>query len=1008
MMTFAVVTMMLVSVGFAHQATARPAAARSGARAARPASSESQAQAKAMIEAATKNGLVSYAEPSPALVGHSVRRKLGPNASPAEIDAASNEYLASWRKTTYHGPDPVAYQRLMNNEQRALAANSSPAAMGLAVTGTLRLFAVAVEFNGTDTAPNFSHPVEVADDSECITETVTFTGPLHGQIPEPSARDNNTYRPPSFEPDYYQKLVFSTEGITERVRLDLRDPEDGQPGIDVSGQTMRNYYTEVSDGRVQFDGGPKGVVGWVQVPHSEGYYGASECVDGEPPRQQNMSGLPQNPRHGSGATQLLVDIVDAINAADPNFPWADYDTDGNGVIDHVVAFHAGKDKSDGGGIQGYQALWAHRGNVDPSVGGYTVDDRGTPDPSDDIKLAGYTMQYEDAGTGVLVHEFGHDLGLPDLYDTSGVAESSVVWWDLMSTGSHPGKLFDTHPTHMSAWSKFALGWADVPVVTPTVAKQNVVLGQTSNPPAGSKQAVRVNLPDSVVQYTELLTGSTQAWWTGNDQDWADVRLTRDVNLAGKTAPISVSFDLDSITEQDWDYLFLEVSTDGGATYTQTKGFEVGSNVELTTPDDYGDPNGRLGDYGGLRYGYTGDISALAENPKGYGGWVRAYHDLSAYAGQNIKLRFRLATDAAFVERGAFVDNIRIDAANGAVLNDPVEGSNTNGWTATVNSFTTDTPLGAGWRFSDGIENYPLYYLLEWRNLNGFDEGLKYTYNTVIAELTSDGRDDFVVDKVPSNVPGMLVWLRDTRYGNEPFGANNAILGGQFFDMPSEGPKGGLLVIDSHPQPLRGPRGGTITTGQGTFPFPPANNWSGRVQTTNSAFGLQSTPGITLTVATGTISTATTIYTPTFYAPLQSVSLFDDGLGYYPGVEQLTVPVVSIPNRARIYAYSDGDASAVVPAKGYYPPKTPAGFTGLTQGSDVSTFETILAGVGNTNVGATGGFDNLTGQHSGNPRDSGVQYGYRFQVISQGTGGSSGTIQVWIGLPVYLPVVRVNR
>jgi immune inhibitor A len=955
---------------------------------------------------AKRDGLVSYVEPRETLIGHNVRRKLGPNATPAEVEAASQEYLANWRQTTYHGPDPAAYQRLLNNEQRALAANSSPAAMGLAVTGTLRLLTIAVEFTGTDTFANFSHPVEVADDSECITETVTFTGPLHGQIPVPSARDNNTYRPPSFEKPYYEQLVLSTSGITERVRLDLTDPEDHLPGINLAGLSMRNYYEEVSDGQVQFDAGPAGVTAWVPVPHSEGYYGASECTDGQPPRQQDTSGLPSNPRHGSGPAQLMVDIVDSINASNPTFPWSDYDTDGNGVIDHVVLFHAGKDKSDGGGVQGYQALWAQRANV--GAGGYVADNNGTPgNPNDDTKVDGFTLQFEDAGTGVLVHEFGHDLGLPDLYDTSGVGESSVVWWDLMSTGSHTGKLFDTMPTHMSAWSKFALGWADIPVVAPTMAKQNVVLGQTSNPPANTKQAVRVNLPPTVKVNTDLLAGSTQAWWTNNDQAWADLTLTRDVNLIGKTGPISITFDIDGAAELDWDYLFLEVSVDGGTTYTQTKGFEVGSNNLLTTPDDYDDPNGRLGDYGGLIRGYTGDISEIADNPVpagSHGNWVHAYHDLSAYANKNIKLRFRYATDAAFQERGYFIDNIKIRAGSTSVLNDPVEGNNANGWTKKIDTFELGSQLGAGWQLTNGIQILPLYYLIEWRNLDGFDKGLKYTYNTIFAELTPDGRDEFRVDKVPSNVPGMIVWVRDTRYGGEPFNADNPILGGQFFDMPSEGSKGGLLVVDSHPQPLRGPRGGTFTTGQGTFPFPPANNWSGRVQTTNSAFGLQNTPALTLTAATGTISPATTIMTPTLYAGLPAVSLFNDALGYYPGVEQLTVPVVSIPNRARIYAYSDGDASAVVPARGYYPPKTPAGFTGMTQGTDVSTFETILPGVGNTSVGDAGGIE-VTGQHSGNPGERGLQYGYHFLVLSQAANGSSGTIQIWVEIPSYLAIIR---
>ena len=89
---------------------------------------------------------------------------------------------------------------------------------------------------------------------------------------------------------------------------------------------------------------------------------------------QDMNGHPDNPR---GAGQLAIDAVNALAAAQPDFPWADYDIedqgdvdgDGNfhepdGVIDHLVLVHAGEDKSGGGGAQGtvrhLGALQRHR------------------------------------------------------------------------------------------------------------------------------------------------------------------------------------------------------------------------------------------------------------------------------------------------------------------------------------------------------------------------------------------------------------------------------------------------------------------------------------------------------------------------------------------------------------------------------------------------------------------------------------------------------------------------
>ena len=334
--TFALLVAFLASFGAAHPAAARPIHNTATAPHTAQRLAAGQSRTNPILEQYKQGRLVSYSEPSEGALYHVARNRLGPNANSLQIEAEGLKYLNEWRTTAYHGPDPKAYEKLLRNEQRALAANSTPAAMGLAVTGTLRLLTIAVEFNGTDTAVNFSHPETVFDSRACITETLTFTGPLHNQITAPGPRDNQTFWRSNFDRNHFQQLVFSTEGITERVRMDLTDPEDGKPGINVAGGTMRNYYEEVSGGKVQFDGGPKGVIAWVPLAHSEAYYAVNSCIQGDPGREQTMDGLPQNPSFPNGVAQLLKDTVDKINADDPNFPWADYDTDGNGVIDHVV------------------------------------------------------------------------------------------------------------------------------------------------------------------------------------------------------------------------------------------------------------------------------------------------------------------------------------------------------------------------------------------------------------------------------------------------------------------------------------------------------------------------------------------------------------------------------------------------------------------------------------------------------------------------------------------------
>jgi immune inhibitor A len=69
--------------------------------------------------------------------------------------------------------------------------------------------------------------------------------------------------------------------------------------------------------------------GWVQVPHSEAWYGAARR--GQP--MQDNAGHPDNPRQ---VAQLVVDAVDALAAAQPDFPWSDYDIEDQGDADASV------------------------------------------------------------------------------------------------------------------------------------------------------------------------------------------------------------------------------------------------------------------------------------------------------------------------------------------------------------------------------------------------------------------------------------------------------------------------------------------------------------------------------------------------------------------------------------------------------------------------------------------------------------------------------------------------
>ena len=388
------------------------------------------------------------------------------------------------RKNT--GGNPKAAKRLAALEQKAIKTGKNPRQIKQTKAGTqtAKLLTILVEFNeaANDDFTNVMVPKTVFESRECVAGNIQ-NGPLHNGIPNPASApypDNNTFWVPDFSTEHFNKLLYTSTGLTAPVRTDL----NGGKGIDISGYTMRNHYLEMSKGAYTVTGS---ATPWVKVPHSEAWYGSDRCtkdangnwVAGPPQRQV---GHPSNPK---GPGQMAIDAAIALKQAAPNFPFADYDVedqfdrdgDGNvfekdGFIDHVVLVHAGEDKSGGGGAQGVYSIWAHSSSV---AGGADI-------PGTGLKLDNYIVQPEDSGVGVFSHEYGHDLGLPDLYDTSGAADSHIEFWDLMSSGSHSGPIFQSMPTHMGLWDKWILGWADPLILAPGANARSVQLGQNAQTP----------------------------------------------------------------------------------------------------------------------------------------------------------------------------------------------------------------------------------------------------------------------------------------------------------------------------------------------------------------------------------------------------------------------------------------------------------------------------------------------------------------------------------------------
>jgi immune inhibitor A len=127
-----------------------------------------------------------------------------------------------------------------------------------------------------------------------------------------------------------------------------------------------------------------------------------------------------------------------------------------------------------------------------------------------------------------------------------------------------------------------------------------------------------------------------SFWS-NRGDESDMTLTREFDFTNASGPLSLSYSTWYDIEENWDYLYVEVSEDG-QTWQMLK-----------TPSGT-DANPTGNSYG---WGYTGKTS----------GWIQEEVDLSAYAGKKVQIRFEYITDAALNGEGFLLDDVHVDAIN---------------------------------------------------------------------------------------------------------------------------------------------------------------------------------------------------------------------------------------------------------------------------------------------------------------------------------------------------------
>lgn len=155
----------------------------------------------------------------------------------------------------------------------------------------------------------------------------------------------------------------------------------------------------------------------------------------------------------------------------------------------------------------------------------------------------------------------------------------------------------------------------------------------------------------------------QYFWWSNRGDYADMRLTREIDLSGvseATLTYWTWFD----TEEDWDYGYVTVSEDGGKTFKT-----------LRTPSSTDrDPNGN-----NLGWGYTGNSDG-DDSPR----WIQESVDLTPYAGRKVLLRFETVNDLAVHLPGFALDDVEIPEIGFTDDAETDTGWTAEGWVRTNN------------------------------------------------------------------------------------------------------------------------------------------------------------------------------------------------------------------------------------------------------------------------------------------------------------------------------------
>src|SRR6266566_3701718 len=302
--------------------------------------------------------------------------------------------------------------------------------------------------------------------------------PLNQQAigPQPTAAVSGTVIVPAifFAYSNTDSAQFMTDTAQYNTALFSPTPPGGNP------YTLRTFYQELSNNQLSMTGK---ILGWVRLDSAETTYtGVPGTCSGNPFVTSNCNGI----FSGNAILRMQTGFRQALARVDNQVDFGQFDNDGpdgipnsgddDGYVDMIMFANPTKDGACGGFPGGDPAannhIWSHRYTLLTS---YVTNDpahAGNKSGFSMIHVADYFATSARGGAsacdttqimpiGTAAHEFGHTLGLPDLYDTDQITEG-IGQWGLMGSGNVTSA---RSPSRMEAWSLNELGWVTLQQLT---------------------------------------------------------------------------------------------------------------------------------------------------------------------------------------------------------------------------------------------------------------------------------------------------------------------------------------------------------------------------------------------------------------------------------------------------------------------------------------------------------------------------------------------------------------